>query len=127
MKKATAEMLIARKLQGDYDKLQIKAVELPKLGFSLELRKPGLKKVLDLLDTAQQDESMASNVRFEQELIYASCPMLHDKKLQKEFECAEPPDIVLAVLNDDMSELDRLTNIVLDFYGMGELEDTIKN
>ena len=127
MEKATAEMLIAKKLQGEYDKMKIKTVNVGSLGFSLELRKPGIQKVLELLDEAQQDDSMMGNIRFEEKLVYESCKMLHDKKLMEEFECTEPPDIVLKILDENMEELDKLSGIVLGFYGLNELDDKVKN
>lgn len=127
MEKATAEMLIARKLQGEYDKLRIKKVELAKLDMFLELKKPDLRRVLDLMNEAQEDDSLIGNVRFNQALIYEACPALHNKKLQETFDCAEPPDIVMAVLDEDMSELNRLAEEVLGFYGLEELSDKVKN
>ena len=127
MQKATAEMLIARKLQGDYDKLQVKHVDVPSMGFSLELRKPKIEKVLNLLDEIKATESTAENTRFMQELIYEACPMLHNSNLQETFDCKEPIDIVIAVLGDDYKALNMLTEHVLDFYGLGELDDAVKN
>lgn len=127
MQKATAEMLIARKLQGDYDKLQVKHVDVPSMGFSLELRKPKIEKVLNLLDEIKATESTAENTRFMQELIYEACPMLHNSNLQETFDCKEPIDIVIAVLGDDYKALNMLTEHVLDFYGLGELDEAIKN
>ncbi len=127
MQKATAEMLIARKLQGDYDKLQVKHVDVPSMGFSLELRKPKIEKVLNLLDEIKATESTAENTRFMQELIYEACPMLHNSNLQETFDCKEPIDIVIAVLGDDYKALNMLTEHVLDFYGLGELDEAVKN
>lgn len=127
MQKATAEMLIARKLQGDYDKLQVKHVDIPSMGFSMELRKPKIEKVLNLLDEIKATESTAENTRFMQELIYEACPMLHNSNLQETFDCKEPIDIVIAVLGDDYKALNMLTEHVLDFYGLGELDDAVKN
>lgn len=127
MQKATAEMLIARKLQGDYDKLQVKHVDVPSMGFSMELRKPKIEKVLNLLDEIKATESTAENTRFMQELIYEACPMLHNSNLQETFDCKEPIDIVIAVLGDDYKALNMLTEHVLDFYGLGELDEAIKN
>ena len=67
------------------------------------------------------------NIRFEEKLVYESCKMLHDKKLMEAFECTEPPDIVLKILDENMEELDRLSGIVLGFYGLNELDDKVKN
>ena len=127
MQKATAEMLIARKLQGDYDKMQVKHVDVPSMGFALELKKPKIEKVLNLLDEIKNTESTVESTRFMQELIYEACPMLHNGSLQETFECREPIDIVIAVLGDDYNALNMLTEHVLDFYGLGELDDAVKN
>lgn len=127
MNKVTAEMLIAKKMQGEYEKLQAKVVEVPSLGFSIELRKQKIDKVLTLLDDIKNAESSAENMRFMQELVYDACPVLHNKELQETFECKEPIDIVVAILNDNYKELNRLTEYVLDFYGLGELDDAVKN
>ena len=86
MQKATAEMLIARKLQGDYDRLQVKHVDVPSMGFCLELRKPKIEKVLNLLDDIKNTDSTAENTRYMQELIYEACPMLHNRPLQETFD-----------------------------------------
>ncbi|MBQ5682770.1 MAG: hypothetical protein IIV26_04550 [Peptococcaceae bacterium] len=127
MQKATAEMLIARKLQGDYDRLQVKHVDVPSMGFCLELRKPKIEKVLNLLDDIKNTDSTAENTRYMQELIYEACPMLHNRPLQETFDCKEPADIVIAVLGDDYRALNTLAEHVLDFYGLGELDDAVKN
>lgn len=131
-KKATIEDLIARKLQSDEDKLKIKLVDISD-DLALEVRKQKLNKVLSLLDGIEDDNSLTQNVEFMEQLVYESCPMLHDKALLEAYDCAEPYDIVLSVLNDDIGALSNLTEAIMDFYGLsaekkGEnLADELKN
>ena len=108
-KKATIEDLIARKVQSDDDKLKVKLVDIAD-GLALE--------VLTLLDGVEDDKSLTQSVGFMQQLVYESCPMLHDKALQNAYECVEPYDIVLAVLNDNIGVLSDLTEAIMDFYGL---------
>lgn len=116
-KKATIEDLIARKLQSDDDKLRVKLVDITD-DLALEVRKQKLNKVLSLLDGVDDDKSLTQSVEFMQQLVYESCPMLHDKALQEAYECVEPYDIVLAVLNDDIGVLSDLTEAIMEFYGL---------
>ena len=116
-KKATIEDLIARKVQSDDDKLKVKLVDIAD-GLALEVRKQKLNKVMTLLDGVEDDKSLTQSVGFMQQLVYESCPMLHDKALQNAYECVEPYDIVLAVLNDNIGVLSDLTEAIMDFYGL---------
>ena len=127
MEKATVENLIARKLQGDYDRLAVKTVELPRQDFTLELRKPDLQRVLDALDAVSGATTTADSTRFMCEIVYDACPMLHDRTLLEAFECKEPTDIVLAILNDDIDALGKLADAVLSFFGLDGLDAAIKN
>ena len=116
-KKATIEDLIARKVQSDDDKLKVKLVDITD-DLALEVRKQKLNKVLSLLDGVDDDKSLTQGVEFMQQLVYESCPMLHDKNLQEAYECVEPYDIVLAVLNDNIGVLSDLAEAIMDFYGL---------
>lgn len=134
-KKATIEDLIARKLQRDDDKLKIKLVDISD-NLALEIRKQKLNKVLSLLDGVGDDKSLTQSVEFMQQLVYESCPTLHDKALLEAYNCAEPYDIVLAVLDDNVGVLGDLTEAIMQFYGLSvekkdkaeeNLADEVKN
>lgn len=123
-KKATIEDLIARKLQSDDDKLKVKLIDIGN-DLALEIRKQRLSKVLSLLDGIDEKSNLSDSVDFMVQLVYESCPMLHDKALQSAYECVEPYDIVLAVLDDNIGLLSDLADAVMDFYGisMGDKND----
>lgn len=134
-KKATIEDLIARKLQSDDDKLKVKLIDIGN-DLALEIRKQRLSKVLSLLDGIDEKSNLSESVDFMVQLVYDSCPMLHDKALRSAYECVEPYDIVLAVLDDNIGLLSDLADAVMDFYGISmdkkddkgsDLADDVKN
>ena len=42
---------------------------------------------------------------------------MHDKQLQDKYNCAEPTDIVLKILNDNFDEITHIGTAILEFYG----------
>ena len=53
---------------------------------------------------------------------------MQDKRLQEAYECAEPYDVVMRVLDDNIGAVGELTAAILDFYGMGDsIRDQLKN
>lgn len=127
MKKATIESLLADKAKGKYDSLAIKTVEVPAIGYSFDLKKPKLDTILSILNQSADDSSMSDNIRFMCDIVYQACPMLHNTQLLEEFEVKEPPEIVMAVLNDNLDALYALSDEVLSFYGINNLENMVKN
>lgn len=126
-KKVTLETLIARKQQGELDKLRVKEVYVKELEGAIVVKKVPIDKVLGLLDGINTVESLKDNIRMMVELIYYSCPIMQDKTLQEVYECVEPYDVVLAVLNDNIADLNQLAEEILEFYGLSDLEDKVKN
>lgn len=126
-KKVTLETLIARKQQGELDKLRVKEVYVKELNGSIIVKKVPIDKVLGLLDGINTVDSLKDNISMMVELIYHSCPIMQDKTLQEVYECVEPYDVVLAVLNDNIADLNQLAEEILEFYGLSDLEDKVKN
>ena len=52
------------------------------------------------------------------ELVYKSVPMLQNKELQAAYDCVEPYDIVTKVFNDNLGEIQDITNFIMSLYGM---------
>lgn len=127
-KKLTLEDLIARKAQRDEAKMSFKAVYLEKLGGELTIKKLPLMEMLRLMEGAGDDATLQESLEFEIELIYKCCPLFQDKRLQAEYDCAEPTDVVCRVLDDDIGAVAELAAAIMDFYGMGEsIRQQLKN
>lgn len=128
-KKITLEELIARKEQSQRDRLGYKEVEVKSLGGNLMIKRLPLSTVLRMLDGAGDKRSALEAMEFSKELIYKSCPMLQDKKLQSVYaeQISEPYDIVTAVFDENIGEINNVTESILGFYGLGEAEKEIKN
>ena len=72
-------------------------------------------------------ENFEENIRFEVELVYASCPRFQEQALQEAYDVKDPMDVVMAVLDDDLGALGTLAEAVTSFYGLGEVPDAVKN
>lgn len=128
MKKLTLDALIARKEQRDSVKTEFRDVPVECLGGTLTIKKLPLSQMLTLLDRQDDNAGLKENLDFETELIYRSCPMFQDRHLQEVYECAEPYDIVMKVLDDNIGAVGDLTAAILDFYGMGDsVREQLKN
>ena len=127
-KKLTLEALIARHEQRDAEKMDFREIEVPALGGTLVFKKLPLSVFLGLMDQQGDNPTLRESVDFQVELIYRSCPTLQDKKLQAEYECEEPTDIVYKLLDDNLGAIGSLSADILDFYGMGEsVREQLKN
>lgn len=128
-KRLTLDALIAKKEQRDKEKYEVHKVEIPSLDGYLQLEKIPLTRVASLMD-GTGGESMADNLAFDIDLIYACCPMMRNKELQAAYEVKEPTDIVCALLGDNMGEINLIVTAILGMYGLddtGTLKDAIKN
>ena len=128
-KRLTLETLVAKAEQRKQDRYEMHQVEVPSLGGTLQLEKIPLTRIASMMDDLG-DTSMAANLAFNVELIYACCPMMRNKKLQDAHEVAEPTDIVCAVLDDNMADINRIVTAILDMYGLADatgIKDAVKN
>ena len=126
-KRLTLEALVAKAEQRRQEKFETHQVEVPSLGGALQ--KIPLTRIASMMDDLG-DTSMAANLAFNVDLIYACCPMLRNKKLLDAYEVLEPTDIVCAVLGDNMAEINRIVTVILDMYGLAdatEIKDAVKN
>ena len=119
-KKLTLEDLIDRARQRDNDKIQIREYFSEELGGNIAVTKMPLRKLTAFLDKADDGDSNAitSNLDMNIELVYKSVPMLQNKELQAAYDCVEPYDIVTKVFNDNLGEIQDITNFIMSLYGM---------
>lgn len=128
-KKLTLEALLAKKEQREASKYEVHQVNIPSLGGCLQLEKIPLARVAAMIDQSD-GESMAENLDFNVRLIYACCPMLKNKDLQEAYRVSEPTDIVCAVLDDNMGDINLIVSAILSMYGLSDsnnLKTYIKN
>ena len=128
-KRLTLEALVAKAEQRRQEKFETHQVEVPSLGGALQLEKIPLTRIASMMDDLG-DTSMAANLAFNVDLIYACCPMLHSKKLLDAYEVLAPTDLVCAVLGDNMAEINRIVTAILDMYGLADatgIKDAVKN
>lgn len=125
-KRLTLEALIAKKEQRQAAKTAYRDVWVESLGGCLTLQKLPVSRFVAL--TGRYDaQDFQQAFDYQIELAYASCPMLQKKELQEAYGVAEPTEIVMAVLDDDLGALSQLTEDITGFYGLGEADEELKN
>ena len=125
-KKLALEDLMTRAEQRAGDKKSYKQVYIEPIGGELTMEKIPLPRVLSMLDGVDSD-SMTENLDFQVNLIYQCCPMLRNHALQEAYNCKDPTDIVCAVFEDNMGAISKAAEAILDFYGLADSKDAVKN
>lgn len=123
-KKATLADIIAKKKQGDMDKLQVKFYYSELLDMEIEVRKIPLSQYLELAEGVEDGAIEAMN-----KMIYECCPMFKEntKEAMEVYEVSTPTDLPSAILEDQLNEINGIIEIINSFYGVDKLEDDIKN
>lgn len=116
MSRLTLEELIERKRQSDDDKVKYKAVHSDLLGGEIMVKKLPLRQVTALIDRYPNPNTTES-MEMAQELIYRSCDLFGNAELQKEYGIeGDKYEIVSAVFDDNLEELTKVSEEILDFY-----------
>ena len=125
-KKLSLEDLMGRAEQRAGDKKAYKQVYFPTLGGELVFEKIPLTRVLATMDEVD-GENMMDSLAFQVDLIYQCCPMLRKPELQAAYDCKEPTDIVCALFEDNMGAISKAAESIMDFYGLADSKDAVKN
>lgn len=124
-KNITLDMLIARKEQSNNDKMKVVLFNSEVLGGTIEVRKLKARDVIKIMDsTDNKSTEEAYNVNCK--LIYKHCPILQDKELQAAYEVAEPYEVVVPVFEENLGEINKLSNFILSLYGLTDNEQFSK-
>ena len=124
-KNITLEMLIAKKEQSNNDKMKVVLFNSEILGGTIEVRKLKARdviKIMDSTDNKSTEEAYNANCK----LIYKHCPILQEKELQEAYEIAEPYEIVVPVFEENLGEINKLSNFILSLYGLTDSEQFSK-
>lgn len=125
-KKLALEDLLARAEQRAGDKKAYKQVYFPSLGGDLVFEKIPLPRMLAMMDGVDRN-IVTDNLAFQVDLIYQCCPMLRNRALQEAYDCKEPTDIVCLVFDDNFGDISKASEEILDFYGLSDNQDNVKN
>ena len=116
---------IAKAKQKEKSVKEFKNIILNNLDGEIVIKKLDDGKILDLMDEMKEDASMRENIGVFKEVVYESVPMLKKKELVENFELTEPIDIVTKIF--EIGEIIKISEKILDLYGLGDLKDDIKN
>ncbi|AOY76685.1 hypothetical protein [Clostridium formicaceticum] len=122
--KATLAEIIARKKQGEIDKLQVKHYDSETLGMQIEIRKIPLAKYMNIVEGLEDENLGGMNT-----LIYECCPMFREntKEAMEVYGVAESTDLPAAILEEQLNEMKDIVEIINSFYGLDKIGDEIKN
>lgn len=103
-----------------------KTFDVPGVG-KMEFTFPSDSKLLELIEFMSGDSSIPEMIEFSKNLIYDTCPDLHDPELQKDFGIVNPPDIVSIIM--DVVEINNFAGTLIEWYGIRpeSAENTAKN
>ena len=125
-KKLALEDLMARAEQRKCGKKAYKQVYFASMGGELVFEKIPLPRMLAMMDGVDRN-IVTDNLAFQVDLIYQCCPMLRNRALQEAYDCNEPTDIVCLVFDDNFGDISKASEAILDFYGLSDNQDNVKN
>ncbi|WP_419506025.1 hypothetical protein [Dysosmobacter sp.] len=116
-KRILFEELVARREQREADKLKIGELRIPDSDRTLEAKMPPKKAVLELYGELAAAQDAAAALQCGNHALYAVCPQLQDRDLQREIGTAEDPMRTVDALFSLM-EQDKLGGQALQFLGL---------
>ena len=124
--KATKEALLARAEQSKDDKMKYRSYESEELGMTLSLKRLPISRLCEIMDMSE-DDTMKAAMEMNCNIIYESVPLFQDKDLQAAYGCIEPTEIVTKVMNENMSEIEKMCTFIMGGYGMTDQVEKVKN
>ena len=121
-KNITLEILIAKKQQSENDKMKVVLFNSEVLGGTIEVVKHKARDVIKIMDSTEEKTTEAA-YKANCKLIYKHCPIFQKKELQEAYQVAEPYEIVIPVFDENLGEVNKLSNFILNLYGLGEESD----
>ena len=131
-KRITFEQLLAKREQREADKLKVGMLTIPGSDVGLEARTPPKAAVLEIYGELAAAGDAQAALACGNHALYACCPQLQDRTLQKELGVDEEPMAIVDALFS-VSEQDTLGGLALKFMGLlpGDTEaadlETVKN
>ncbi|QOR36653.1 hypothetical protein IMX26_07560 [Clostridium sp. 'deep sea'] len=127
--KASLTEILARKQQGELNKLRIKTYFSKTLNMEIEIKKIPLNQFMEI---AENNENLGS-IEGMNRLLYHMCPMFCNapadevKQALQLYNVGEATDLPSVMLEDNIGEMADIVNIANSFYGLEQLEDLVKN
>ena len=125
-KKLALADLLARAEQRAGDKKAYKQVYIAPLDGELTVEKIPLPRVLSMLDGVDGG-SMTENLDFQADIIYHCCPVLRDPSLMEAYGVKTSTDLVCTVFEDNIGAISKTAEEILEFYGLADHKDAVKN
>ena len=109
--------LIARREQREADKLKVGTLTIPGGEQVLTAQMPSRKAILELYGELAAAQDAAAALRCGNHALYAVCPQLQDRELQRQIGTADDPMSTIDALFS-IAEQDKLGGQALQFLGL---------
>lgn len=116
-RKITFDQLIARREQREADKLKVGMLTIPGTEEGLEARMPSEAALLEIYGEGAAASGAGELLRCGNHALYACCPQLQDRELQKQLGVDEDPMGIIDALFS-LPEQDQLGGQALRFLGL---------
>lgn len=93
---------------------------------TLYLKRLPISRLCEIMDMSE-DDTMKAAMEMNCNIIYESVPLFQDKELQAAYGCIEPTEIVTKVMNENMSEIEKMCTFIMGGYGMTDQVEKVKN
>lgn len=116
-RKISFDELVAKREQREADKLKVGMLQLPGSDAGLEVRMPPQSAVLEIYGELSSADGAGAALACGKHALYACCPQLQDRELQRELGVDEDPMSIVDALFS-VAEQDALGGDALKFMGV---------
>lgn len=124
-KRVTFDQLIARKMQREQDKLKITQIYIPSLDATMQFKKIPDEQILDIMNDYEDTQNLKAGYQANKKLIYLCSDDLQNPELHKNLGITDPFDAVGCLFT--ISEITLIVNQLMEFLGIQDKEQKIKN
>lgn len=121
-KKATLAEIIARKKQGELDKIKIVFYHSETLDSDIEIRKIPLNEYMEYISKLEEGE--AGTVETMNEIIFKCCPMFSENvsEAMEVYGAHEPTELPSLILEEQFNEMKDIFEEIQKMYGLDKLK-----
>lgn len=121
-KKSTLADIIARKKQGDLDKIKIAFYYSETLDTDIEIRKIPLSEYMEYITKLEEGET--GYIETMNEIIFKCCPLFRENtsEAMEVYGANEPTELPSLILEEQLNEIKEIFELIQNLYGIDKLK-----
>lgn len=122
IKKSTLADIIARKKQGELDKIKIAFYHSETLDADIEIRKIPLNEYMECITKLEDGD--VGHVEAMNEVIFKCCPLFRENSTEamEVYGASEPVELPSLILEEQLNELTDIFELIQKMYGIDKLK-----